>query len=66
LSEGERLQLQYDYLAAYLDFFNSEPTISRKLALHYEAYPVPRWNKLFAAVRQQIKEFDEGKTSVIS
>jgi hypothetical protein len=52
------LQLQYDYLATYLDFFNDAPTRAREIASAYVDYPVPRWRKMFADVRQQLDEVD--------
>jgi len=54
------LQLQYDYLAAYLDFYNDEPNLARKIAPLYGNYPVLRWNRLFASIRSQLKQIDEG------
>lgn len=52
------LKLQYDYLSAYLDFFNEAPTRARDIATSYTSYPVPRWRKLFADIRQQLAEID--------
>jgi hypothetical protein len=57
-------QLQYDYFAAYVDFYADKPTglaDARKLAAKYGDYPVDRWRKLFVNVRTQLDEID-GKT----
>jgi hypothetical protein len=54
-------QLQYDYLTAYMDFYNAKPAIARTLANQYAEYPIARWNKMFANIRSQLKELDEGK-----
>lgn len=36
------LQLQYDYMACYLDLFNDVPTKAPVIAAKYVDYPVPR------------------------
>jgi len=53
-------RLQYDYCAAYLDFFNDKPAAARKIAQKHRAHPVERWRNLFAAVLAQLDEI-EGK-----
>eukprot|EP01122_Echinamoeba_exundans_P014341 TRINITY_DN6463_c0_g1_i1.p1 TRINITY_DN6463_c0_g1~~TRINITY_DN6463_c0_g1_i1.p1 ORF type:complete len:1433 (+),score=359.11 TRINITY_DN6463_c0_g1_i1:430-4728(+) len=57
-TNANHLQLQYDYLATYLDFFNDSPSRAREIANAYVDYPVPRWRKMFADVRQQLSEID--------
>jgi len=55
-------RLQYDYFAAYLDFFNEKPAKARRIAAKYAEHPVPRWRKLFANVIAQLDEI-QGKTA---
>ncbi len=57
-------QVQYDYFAAYMDFYNDTPAIARAIAAKYKDYPVDRWQKLFANVAEQLDEI-EGKTPVV-
>jgi len=57
-------QLQYDYFAAYMDFYTEAPAVARAIATKYKDYPVDRWQKLFANVASQLDEI-EGKTAVV-
>jgi len=50
------LEIQYDYLAAYLDFFNETPAKAGKIAEKYKEYPVESWRKRFAVITQQLRE----------
>ena len=50
--------IHYDYMAAYLDFFNDAPTVARTVAAHYTSYPVAGWSKKFAALAAQLAELD--------
>ncbi len=54
--------LQYDYFAAYLDFYKSEPKLARQIAAKYAEYPVDRWREAFANIVNQADEI--GKQSV--
>jgi hypothetical protein len=58
-------RLQFDYLAAYLDFFNAEQPTARRLAAAYKDYPVKRWQILFATIQEQLAEAD-GKDGVFA
>ena len=55
-------RLQYDYFAAYLDFYKSEPKSARQIAAKYADYPVDRWQKAFANIVNQADEI--GKAAV--
>jgi len=57
--------LQYDYFAAYLDFFNDKPTAARAIADKYANHGVDRWRKLFAAVAAQLDELEGKNVKVI-
>lgn len=57
------MRVQYDYMRAYLDLFTAEHTVARQIADRYEKYPVARWRKLFADVRNQL---DEAEGSAIA
>jgi len=63
LEEGacpETVQLQIDYLAAYLDFYNEQPTIARTLCEKHSQHPVLRWRRMFVDMQKQLEEFDTG------
>eukprot|EP01022_Parablepharisma_sp_SALTPOND_P023502 TRINITY_DN4_c0_g1_i6.p1 TRINITY_DN4_c0_g1~~TRINITY_DN4_c0_g1_i6.p1 ORF type:complete len:2304 (-),score=338.43 TRINITY_DN4_c0_g1_i6:3914-10825(-) len=55
-----RLKLQYDYMAAYLDFYIGAPDfkIARKIVAEYLNYPVITWRLMFLDMDQQLKEYD--------
>jgi hypothetical protein len=53
---GLETRLQYDYFAAYLDFYRGEFDRAAKLASNYAAYPVPRWRELFSQIVRQVAE----------
>jgi hypothetical protein len=57
-------RLQYDYCAAYLDFFNDEPTQARAIAQKYVAHPVDRWRNTFQTIIAQLDEA-EGKDAQV-
>ena len=50
--------LQYDYFAAYLDCFQSEPELARSIVTQYLDYPVPKWQKAFASIKSMLDELD--------
>ncbi|EGG19867.1 hypothetical protein DFA_06970 [Cavenderia fasciculata] len=52
------LQIQYDYLISYLDFFNGTPVKARELAEKYKSYPVQRWAGLFKDLYNKLKQID--------
>ena len=56
--DPERLptRIQYDYLAAYLDFFSADHALARGIAERYREHPVPRWRARFAEVLAQLDE----------
>ncbi len=55
-------QLQYDYFAAYLDFYQRRPEAGPgDRRAKYADHPVDRWRKAFAAIAAQLDEID-GKT----
>jgi len=57
-------RLQYDYAAAYLDFFSDAPKRARAIAEPYAKHPVDRWRNLFANVVAQLDEA-EGKAAQV-
>ncbi len=63
---ADRLEtrLQYDYLAAYLDFSKSQPKQARQIAARYADYPVERWREAFANVVNQADEINRPEVKV--
>jgi len=57
-------RLQYDYFAAYLDFYSDEPKQARAIANKYADHPVDRWRDAFAAIAAQLDEI-EGKAAKV-
>jgi len=53
------LQVQYDYLISYLDFFNSNPVHAKSISKKYENYPVSRWNSLFKDLKNKLDQIDD-------
>jgi len=56
----ETVQLQVDYLAAYLDFYTEQPTVARTICEKYLQHPVLRWRRMFSDMKKQLEEFDTG------
>lgn len=59
--ESVDMQLQLDYLAAYIDFLNGYPkfAVAKEIAERYLTYPVLRWRNLFVEIANQLAEFEE-------
>jgi hypothetical protein len=49
-------RVQYDYCAAYLDFFADDPRKARAIAEQYAKHPVDRWREAFQTVVHQLDE----------
>jgi len=58
-------RMQYDYMAAYLHFFEDDPRGARRIAERYKDYPVPKWQRLFLDVLAQLDEVEGRAPSVI-
>jgi len=55
------LEIQYDYMRAYFDFFiNTEGgyNVARKIVQRYDNYPIRSWRLKFLAIQDQLDEFD--------
>jgi hypothetical protein len=50
------MQIQYDYMDAYMDFFTEDVSRAASIAARYVDHPVPRWRERFAEVRAQLAE----------
>jgi len=61
----KHLELQYDYLSAYLDFFNDKPTKAEEIAKKYKNYPIVGWRKKFETILQHLHEISGGGAKVI-
>jgi len=53
-------QLQYDYIAAYLDFYDGFPNFpkAREIIEKYLDYPIIGWRNLFYEMANQLGEYD--------
>mmetsp|Transcript_24071 Transcript_24071/g.21118 ORF Transcript_24071/g.21118 Transcript_24071/m.21118 type:complete len:281 (+) Transcript_24071:2815-3657(+) len=53
-------ELQYDYFAAYVDFYTGYPNfkVAREVSKKHIDYPVLSWRSLFVDVANQLAEFD--------
>jgi hypothetical protein len=62
--EGEgTLNMQYDYMRAYLDFFigtESGFKVAKEISSRYKEYPILSWQILFTEILDQLEEFEEG------
>ena len=56
------LNLQYDYLTAYLDFSIGYPKFkkAKKIIKKYENFPLLSWSNMFKEIKDQLNEY-EGK-----
>lgn len=63
--ENLKMKMQYDYMAAYMAFFNEQPKKAEKIAGKYKDYPVDRWRNLFRDVLAQCAEINGSKSSVV-
>ncbi len=54
------MQVQYDYMGAYLDFYVGGPEykLAREVVKKYAEYPVVSWRVLFLDMEQQLAEYD--------
>ncbi|KRW99096.1 hypothetical protein PPERSA_07349 [Pseudocohnilembus persalinus] len=54
-------QLQYDYMAAYLDIYQGKESnfkVAREIAKKYDNYPILSWRNLFVDLKHQLQEYD--------
>lgn len=63
--ESLTTRLQYDYFAAYTDFFTDEPKIAPAIVARYAAFPVQRWREAFANIGSQLKEIGGQGATVV-
>ncbi len=59
-SANQTMALQYDYLSAYIAFYNEDLPKARQIALKHVNHAVDRWRMLFANMINQLDEA-EGK-----
>ena len=54
------LELQYDYLTAYLDFSNGYPKFekAREIAKKYKDISISKWKNMFNEIEDQLNEYD--------
>ncbi|MFH0939839.1 MAG: hypothetical protein V1899_11270, partial [Planctomycetota bacterium] len=58
-------RLQYDYVAAYVDFYSDTRKLARQIAQGYKDYPVDRWRNVFNDALNQLDEA-EGKAMQVT
>jgi len=60
IQKDQEKELQYDYFAAYLDFYMGYPkfSVATDICKKYLQYPVLSWRSLFLDVSNQLAEFD--------
>ena len=73
LPKSGSLRLQYDYVAAYFDFFFGQPKFetARRIVEEYKDYPILAWKLKFLDMEQQLQEYDgieleEQKSATVS
>jgi len=55
--------MQYDYISAYLDFFQDEPNTARSIVEKYSRIELPLlWRKLFDDIKDQLREIEMTET----
>ena len=59
-------KMQYDYCAAYLNFFTDDHQKARRIAEKYIDHPVDRWRQTFAAIGAQLDEAEGKDTKLVS
>ena len=59
------LQVQYDYMKAYFDFFVDDQDMqfanARAIVKKYENYPIEHFKVMFNKIKEQLDEIDEGE-----
>ncbi|WP_164101567.1 hypothetical protein [Candidatus Laterigemmans baculatus] len=55
-AEGLELDVQYQYMAAYLALHRGDYASAEELASRGSEHPVPRWNERFAELRSQLRQ----------
>ena len=65
-AEKVSTKIQYDYCAAYLDFFSDETKRARAIADKYSDHPVDRWRQAFASITAQLDEAGGGDVKPVN
>ncbi len=50
------MEIQYDYMQAYMDFFQDDPQLAGEIAKNYRNYPVLHWRTRFGVIEQHLQE----------
>lgn len=55
------LQVQYDYMRAYLSLYNEDSTykVTKEICMKYIAYPVIFWRNMFVEIVNQLSEIED-------
>jgi len=59
--ENQECLLQYEYFAAYLDFYMGAPNfvLARQISEKYSKYPIAFWRNLFLQVSRKLEMYDK-------
>lgn len=55
------LDIQFDYLSAYFDFFTGQEDgykVARRVLQRYDTHPVSEWKMMFLAIEDLLNDFD--------
>ena len=59
------LQVQYDYMKAYFDFFVDDQDMkfanARAIVKKYQNYPIEHFRIMFNKIKEQLDEIDQGE-----
>ncbi len=58
-------KMQFDYCAAYMQFFEEDARAAQTIAKKYVDYPVPRWRNAFREIVAQVDEIEGKGTRVV-
>ncbi len=60
-----KMAIQYDYMSAYMAFYEGTPDKAKAIALKYKQYPVDRWSNLFNDIIAQTDEINGRNAAVV-
>jgi hypothetical protein len=60
IGENSSLEIQYDYMRAFLDFSNSESdfSISKEIFIKYKDFLISQWKEMFEEIEDQLIQYE--------